>query len=52
MMAQTGNCRQHIFDVAMPPVLALDLGNRSNVPGAECISFGGQKHQHKDEEKK
>lgn len=48
MAAQTGDGREHIFNITMAPILTLDLRDRRDVARAERRSFAGQKHQRND----
>ena len=45
---QTGDGGKHVLDVAMSPVLALDLGDGCDVPGAKGLCCARQDHQRDD----
>lgn len=40
-----GNRGEKVLNVAMPPIVAFDLGERADVASAECCSWRGQEEQ-------
>jgi len=49
--AQTGDGSQHIFDIAMTPILALDLGNGRDISSTKSVGFAWKEHQKGDGDK-